>query len=92
MVGTAMEKDYIFELRGITKTFPGVRALDNISFGIERGTIHALVCLLYTSGGQFAPFISWVNSCRPSRAVPSFMPKFMSAQMDSGLPGFERAR
>lgn len=38
-----MEKDYIFELRGITKTFPGVRALDNISFGIERGTIHALV-------------------------------------------------
>ena len=43
MVGTAMEKDYIFELKGITKTFPGVRALDNISFGIERGTIHALV-------------------------------------------------
>ena len=38
-----MEKDYIFELKGITKTFPGVRALDNISFGIERGTIHALV-------------------------------------------------
>ena len=38
-----MEKDYIFELKGITKTFPGVRALDNISFGIELGTIHALV-------------------------------------------------
>jgi len=30
------------ELRSISKTFPGVRALDDVSFTIKRGTVHAL--------------------------------------------------
>lgn len=30
-------------MENITKTFPGVRALDNVSFSVERGEIHALV-------------------------------------------------
>ena len=38
-----MEKDYILKVKGISKTFPGVKALDNVSFNIERGTIHGLV-------------------------------------------------
>ncbi len=29
--------------KGITKRFPGVRALDDVSFDIERGTCHALI-------------------------------------------------
>jgi ABC-type sugar transport system ATPase subunit len=29
--------------RGLTKRFPGVLALDNVSFDVERGTCHALV-------------------------------------------------
>ena len=33
----------ILEMRGITKTFPGVRALDNVNLAVEAGTIHALV-------------------------------------------------
>ena len=35
--------DVILEMRNITKTFPGVKALDNVSFSVNRGEIHALV-------------------------------------------------
>lgn len=38
-----MEKDYILSMECVTKSFPGVKALDSVSFKIERGTIHALV-------------------------------------------------
>lgn len=33
----------LLEMREITKTFPGVRALDNVSFSVKKGEIHALV-------------------------------------------------
>ena len=33
----------ILEMRNITKTFPGVKALDNVNFKVEEGEIHALV-------------------------------------------------
>ncbi|MCQ2500156.1 MAG: ATP-binding cassette domain-containing protein [Lachnospiraceae bacterium] len=35
--------DYILQLKGIGKTFPGVRALSNVTFGVKRGHVHALV-------------------------------------------------
>ena len=30
-------------MRNITKTFPGVKALDNVNFSVKQGEIHALV-------------------------------------------------
>ena len=33
----------VLEMKNITKTFPGVRALDNVNFQVEEGEIHALV-------------------------------------------------
>jgi putative multiple sugar transport system ATP-binding protein len=33
----------ILEMRGITKTFPGVKALDNVKLSVRQGDIHALV-------------------------------------------------
>ena len=33
----------ILEMRGITKTFPGVNALDNVNLAVRRGEIHAIV-------------------------------------------------
>ena len=38
-----MQEDYILEMRNITKTFPGVKALDNVNFKVKRGEIHCLV-------------------------------------------------
>jgi rhamnose transport system ATP-binding protein len=35
--------DYILDLRHITKTFPGVRALDDVHFSLAKGEIHALM-------------------------------------------------
>ena len=35
--------DYILEMKEITKLYPGVKALDNVNFQVERGEIHALV-------------------------------------------------
>ncbi|SFL93911.1 putative multiple sugar transport system ATP-binding protein [Gracilibacillus orientalis] len=35
--------DYILEMRKITKTFPGVKALDDVNLKVKRGEIHALV-------------------------------------------------
>ena len=34
---------HILEMRGITKTFPGVKALDNVNIAIRAGEIHAVV-------------------------------------------------
>jgi ribose transport system ATP-binding protein len=39
---TSVEK-YILEMRDITKTFPGVKALDKVSFAVKQGEIHGLV-------------------------------------------------
>jgi ribose transport system ATP-binding protein len=35
--------EYLVEFRYVTKTFPGVQALQNVSFGVLPGTIHCLV-------------------------------------------------
>src|SRR5215212_2930044 len=34
--------DYILEMRSITKTFPGVKALEDVSLSVHRGEIHAI--------------------------------------------------
>ena len=34
--------DHILEMRDITKTFPGVKALSNVTLAVDRGEIHAI--------------------------------------------------
>lgn len=34
--------EYILEMKNITKTFPGVKALDNVNIKVKKGEIHAL--------------------------------------------------
>ncbi len=38
-----MSEDTILEFRDISKSFPGVQALDHVSFNVKRGDVHAIV-------------------------------------------------
>lgn len=38
-----MQNDFLLELRGISKFFPGVKALDNVRFDLRAGELHALL-------------------------------------------------
>lgn len=38
-----MAENLVLEAKGITKTFPGVKALDNVNFSLREGEVHALV-------------------------------------------------
>ncbi len=38
-----MSNDVVLSMRGICKTFPGVRALQNVDFTLRKGEIHALM-------------------------------------------------
>lgn len=37
-----MDKDIILEFKNVTKNFPGITALDDVSFSIRRGEIHGI--------------------------------------------------
>ena len=41
--GDGLDSDNILVLKDICKSFPGVKALDNVSFSVRRGEIHALL-------------------------------------------------
>ncbi len=43
MLGARLMDEQIFLMKNITKRFPGVTALDDVTFGVERGKAHALV-------------------------------------------------
>ena len=38
-----MENNVVLTMRGITMTFPGVKALDHVDFTLRKGEIHALM-------------------------------------------------
>ena len=37
------DSEYLLEVEGVRKEFPGVVALDNVQFRLKRGTVHALM-------------------------------------------------
>lgn len=38
-----MSSEYVLEMKNISKSFPGVRALDDVQLRIRKGTVHALL-------------------------------------------------
>lgn len=55
-----MAEDLILELKGITKIFPGVKALDNVQFQLRRGEVHAL---MGENGAGKSTFIKTITGC-----------------------------
>ena len=58
-----MAEDLILELRGITKIFPGVKALDNVHFQLRRGEVHAL---MGENGAGKSTFIKVITGVYPA--------------------------
>ena len=38
-----MAESYVLEMRNISKAFPGVQALSDVTFKVRPGTVHALM-------------------------------------------------
>ena len=38
-----MEKEIVLDMKNVSKTFPGVKALQHVDFKLRKGEIHALM-------------------------------------------------
>ncbi|MDR1745031.1 MAG: sugar ABC transporter ATP-binding protein [Planctomycetota bacterium] len=64
------DSDCILALRNITKTFPGVKALDNVQFHLKRGEIHAL---MGENGAGKSTFIKIITGVHAPNAGEIFL-------------------
>ena len=55
-----MTGDYILEIDHVSKAFPGVKALDDISFRLREGTVH---CIMGENGAGKSTFMKIVSGC-----------------------------
>lgn len=55
--------EIILELKGISKTFPGVKALDDVHFQLKKGQIHAL---MGENGAGKSTFIKVITGVHPA--------------------------
>ena len=51
-----MENEYVLSMEGISKQFPGVRALSNVKLHARKGSVHALMGEMGFRPSQWAFF------------------------------------
>ena len=78
-----MEQTVVLTMRGITMTFPGVKALDHVDFTLRKGEIHALICLLYTSSVPLGRYSSRIVS--PQRRLRSASKQMRWLSIESSI-------
>jgi len=57
-----MDENCILEVRNLTKDFPGVRALDDVTFRVKRGEIH---CLCGENGAGKSTLMNVISGVQP---------------------------
>ena len=65
-----MNNDLILELKGITKIFPGVKALNGVQFQLRRGEVHAL---MGENGAGKSTFIKVITGVFPPEEGQIFL-------------------
>ena len=60
--------EYKLELKGVCKSFPGVKALDNVQLSLRPGTVHALMGENGAGKSTEMPFRYLQNGCRGSHS------------------------
>ena len=58
--------EYVLELKGITKIFPGVKALNNVQFQLKPGEVHALMGENGAGKSTFIKVITGIRRCGKS--------------------------
>ncbi|MBN2444674.1 MAG: sugar ABC transporter ATP-binding protein [Spirochaetales bacterium] len=57
-----MENEYILDVQNLTKTFPGVKALENVNFKVKKGEIH---CLCGENGAGKSTLMNVISGVYP---------------------------
>ncbi len=81
-------RNNIIEIRNITKSFPGVQALKDVSFDIKRGTVH---CIVGENGAGKSTFIKILTGAQLATSGKielegiTFEPHHVSDAIDQGI-------
>ena len=65
--GERAVSEYVLELKGITKIFPGVKALNNVQFQLKPGEVHALMGENGAGKSTFIKVITGVHKAEEGR-------------------------
>lgn len=79
--------EYILELKNITKIFPGVKALDNVSFQLKQGEIHALMGENGAGKSTFIKVITGVHQPEEGEMLLDGRPVSFTSTRDSQKMG-----
>ncbi|MCR4797942.1 MAG: sugar ABC transporter ATP-binding protein [Lachnospiraceae bacterium] len=82
-----MAEDIILELKGITKIFPGVKALNNVQFQLRRGEVHALMGENGAGKSTFIKVITGVHSAEEGHMYLNGQEVFFKGPLDAQEAG-----